>query len=28
VKLKQQGKLKGPVGFPRFKSRKAGLGDS
>jgi len=26
VKLKQQGKLKGPVGFPRFKSRKAGLG--
>ena len=26
VGLKQQGKLKGPVGFPRFKSRKAGLG--
>jgi putative transposase len=26
VKLKKQGKLKGRVGFPRFKSRKAGLG--
>ena len=26
VKQKEQGKLKGPVGFPRFKSRKAGLG--
>jgi putative transposase len=26
VRLKQQGKLNGPVGFPRFKSRKAGLG--
>jgi putative transposase len=26
VEQKKQGKLKGPVGFPRFKSRKAGLG--
>lgn len=26
AELKKQGKLKGPVGFPRFKSRKAGLG--
>ena len=26
VMLKKRGKLKGPVGFPRFKSRKAGLG--
>jgi putative transposase len=26
VELKKQGKLKGPVGFPRFKSRKRGLG--
>ena len=26
VRWKQQGKLHGPVGFPRFKSRKAGLG--
>lgn len=26
VELKKQGKLKGPVGFPRFKSRKHGLG--
>lgn len=26
VELKKRGKLKGPVGFPRFKSRKAGLG--
>jgi transposase len=26
VRLKQQGKLKGKVGFPRFKSRRAGLG--
>jgi len=26
VRLKQQGQLRGSVGFPRFKSRKAGLG--
>lgn len=26
VKLQKQGKLNGPVGFPRFKSRKRGLG--
>jgi putative transposase len=26
VEQKKQGKLKGPVGFPRFKSRKRGLG--
>lgn len=26
VKQKKQGRLSGPVGFPRFKSRKAGLG--
>jgi transposase len=26
VQLKKQGKLKGPVGFPKFKSKKRGLG--